>query len=1126
MDPKARVLVSLLVVLVWCISPAPAGTTADFILPQGPAGKAEPFSLNVHPVALTSGLPVRVQLDSEHDYQMQLQPAVLRGPESGTWTGQINGELDSHVQFTLEEGELYGEIHRNAEDWQIVRGPSGNYVAMAMEPREDFCAPPLPSRPAGMIGVDPRMDDDGSEIDVLFVYTPNAGAAVGGASGLRTRLRAAADGTNQAYIASQITTRIRVVGMREITYTESGDSQDELNALQGFGDGRMDDVHTLRDQLGADLVMLIADYTPDGFCGRGYLLTSQSTANAGFGFSVVAPTCTDIVTIAHEFGHNMGCAHDRPNAGPVALFPYSYGYSFFDNTGLLRRTIMSYPPGSQIFQFSNPNLTFNGVATGEPAGSQDGMGNPTSADAAQTINLSRTTVAAFRTQVLPSIIASNATAAESSGSPTDILVPVTLSFATNQPVTASWSLAPVSAVPGFDYEDRSGFLTIPAGSTSTNVSLRILDDQFSETDEAFQLVLSSPTNGLIDGDPGTITITDNDPAALSIEGVVLVDEGDSGQSDAVFPVRLSTIATKLIEVDYETQPINSSNMAVAGVDYVAQQGTLTFPNGQTLQEIHIPIIGNTADDAFRTFAVVLSNPSNAQIADGYGVCGILDDDGPDITIDDVAVDEGDSGTTLVNFTVGLSAATPDYVSVEYRTSDNTASEFFQDYVAASGKLEWQPGDTTTRQISVAVNGDTVGENDESFYVVLQNPVNASLPDLLGEATIRNDDGMQPVVSVASASTAEGDSGITVFEFPVTLSEAAQEEILVDWYAQGITATGGQDFDDSEAFGTLTFAVGTSGPEYIKVDVFGDTTPEPDEIIEVSLNAPQNVTIGGGAATGTILNDDGTLPTVAIAGTSITEGDSGTVQANFSVTLSAAFASDVLVDYYTSDVTAVAGDDYVQSSGTVTFPTNSTTPQTISVDVYGDTLAEFDENFRVTLNTPVNATISAGTAMCSIINDDGTPPAFSISDATIVEGDSGTSSLVFTVTMSDTAPVDAQVDWFTSDKTATEGSDYVSNFGTVVFPANISSPQTINVEIYGDTNVEADEELTVTLNTPMNAQIDDGLGIGTIENDDFRTSSLVLNHLLGISTLSPGTGDGNGDGVIDLADAIDYIQGGD
>ena len=150
-------------------------------------------------------------------------------------------------------------------------------------------------------------------------------------------------------------------------------------------------------------------------------------------------------------------------------------------------------------------------------------------------------------------------------------------------------------------------------------------------------------------------------------------------------------------------------------------------------------------------------------------------------------------------------------------------------------------------------------------------------------------------------------------------------------------------------------------------VNGDTTVESNETFLVNLSAPSGATIADAQGTGTIVNDD-SVPTLSINDISVSEGNSGTKPATFTVTLSAAAASSVSVTYATANGTATAGSDYATLGGSVTFPAGSTT-QTLSVTVNGDTAVEPDETFTVNLTSPSGATLADAQGVATITNDD-------------------------------------------------------------------------------------------------------------------------------------------------------------
>jgi hypothetical protein len=211
----------------------------------------------------------------------------------------------------------------------------------------------------------------------------------------------------------------------------------------------------------------------------------------------------------------------------------------------------------------------------------------------------------------------------------------------------------------------------------------------------------------------------NNRPSVSISDVVIL-EGDSATSGAVLMAKLSVPSSETVTVDYAT----ADGTAEQGADYIAVSGTISFPPGTTNQPVTVQIVGDTNDELEETFFVSLSNPVNATIGDGQGICRIIDDDGPAISINKINVTEGNSGTNSAVFTVKLSAASPQTVTVEYATEDDSAIAG-SDYLRAAGKLTFPPG-VTNLNVTVRVLGDIMIEPDENFLVDLFNFTNATV----------------------------------------------------------------------------------------------------------------------------------------------------------------------------------------------------------------------------------------------------------------------------------------------------------------------------------------------------------------------------------------------------------------
>jgi hypothetical protein len=300
------------------------------------------------------------------------------------------------------------------------------------------------------------------------------------------------------------------------------------------------------------------------------------------------------------------------------------------------------------------------------------------------------------------------------------------------------------------------------------------------------------------------------------------------------------------------------------------------------------------------------------------------------------------------------------VTVDFATSNGTATAG-SDYTAASGTLSFAPGETS-KTITVLVKGDTLSEADETFVVDLSNASNAALADDHAVGAIRNDDAS---VSVSGASIVEGDSGDRQLVFTVSIEHASARAVTVDYATADGTATAGSDYD--AASGTLSFAAGET-TKTISIAVHGDTLDEDDETLLLNLSNPSvGAAVAVAQGTGTIIDDD-EAPALSIADASVVEGDAGTVNLSFVVTLSAASGKSITVDFATADGTATAGSDYDAASGALTFAPGETS-KTITVTIRGDVLVEPDETFLVQISDAVNATIAVSDAEGTIINDD-------------------------------------------------------------------------------------------------------------------------------------------------------------
>lgn len=220
-----------------------------------------------------------------------------------------------------------------------------------------------------------------ARVKVLVMYTTNARDLVGGTNAILSQINTVISYANTATTNSGIDVAFDLAGTGEVTSVQTTeDFEDSLNYATNL-DGIWDDIHTKRTAHGADLVIVMINNP--AFCGLGWLMTINSVSFAPYGFSVLYPFCG--TSGAHEMAHNMGAQHDVGNAGgQPGVLPSSYGFRWTGNSSQQWRSVMAYAPGTRVAYFSNPNVSYDGVATGTSG-----------ANNANTLNLTGSTAASF-----------------------------------------------------------------------------------------------------------------------------------------------------------------------------------------------------------------------------------------------------------------------------------------------------------------------------------------------------------------------------------------------------------------------------------------------------------------------------------------------------------------------------------------------------------------------------------------------------------------------------------------------------------------------------------------------------------------------------------------------------------
>ncbi|PYS46371.1 MAG: hypothetical protein DMF68_19405, partial [Acidobacteria bacterium] len=469
---------------------------------------------------------------------------------------------------------------------------------------------------------------------------------------------------------------------------------------------------------------------------------------------------------------------------------------------------------------------------------------------------------------------------------------------------------------------------------------------------------------------------------------------------------------------------------------------------------------------------------------------------PTLSINNVSLNEGNSGTTTFTFTVSLSTPAPaGGVKFNIATQDNTATVADNDYVARSLNSQIIPAGSQTYTFDVTVNGDTNIEPNETFFVNVTNVTGASIAKGQGVGTILNDD--SPSLSINDVSKSEGNSGTTAFTFTVTLSPSSNQTVTVDYAMADLSDAQGQGIITNDDTPNLVISQvygggNNSGAQYQNdfIEIFNRGTATVDfSITPYSVQYASATAAFGASSTKT----DITSGTVAPGHYFLIQESGGTTNgvalpqpdATGNINLAATAGKVALVSGTTAvSASTCPGDDGVSpfnpnSAAIVDFVGYGSTANcyegTGPTAAPSNTTADFrkaggciDTNnnaadFLVSAPNPRNSNSPAND--CST----GIKPDITINDVTLTEGDTGTKTVDFTVTLSAASTQTVTVDYSTADGTATAGSDYQSTNGTLTFnPGDLT--RTITVTIIGDTTDEPNETFFVNLTNASKAII--------------------------------------------------------
>lgn len=488
-------------------------------------------------------------------------------------------------------------------------------------------------------------------------------------------------------------------------------------------------------------------------------------------------------------------------------------------------------------------------------------------------------------------------------------------------------------------------------------------------------VVSGTTTEAAGNYPVTIRVTDSSTGPgtyFEVENYTLTVSPPPSVSIGVVPASLPennlgtfsyTVTRSLNLTSPTTVNIVTSGTATSGVDYTGAVATVVIPAGATTATITLDPTDDGTVEADET--VTLTAAAGAGYTIGVpasATATIQNDDLPTATIAVLPASVVEDAAPNLVYTVTLDQASFSALNLGY-TIGGTATNG-TDYATIASPLVI-PAGNTTGTITVNPTADATIEPNETVTLTL----NAGAGYTVGApnsatGTIANDD--LPNLAINDVTANEGNAGLTNFTFTVSLSApAGAGGVTFDIATANGSATAGTDYV-ANTLTAQTIPAGSSTYTFT-VQANGDALNEPSETFFVNVTNVVNAVVVDGQGVGTIVNDD-PLPSLSINDVTVVEGNAGTVNAVFTVTLSAASGQTVQVNHATADGTATQPSDYTNTSGTSTFTPGQTT-QTVTVPVVGEIVPEANETFFVNLSGATNATIADNQGVGTITNDD-------------------------------------------------------------------------------------------------------------------------------------------------------------
>ena len=531
---------------------------------------------------------------------------------------------------------------------------------------------------------------------------------------------------------------------------------------------------------------------------------------------------------------------------------------------------------------------------------------------------------------------------------------------------------------------------------------------------------------------------------------------DEHASPPQISVQLNAPAPSPITAYYTITGGTASN----GVDYTLATGEVSFAVGQTSSAISINIINDNIDEFQETIEFQLTSATNAVLGTSTThTLTITDDDTPSrisIAGGPYSAPE-DAGSQSVSLQLNKPSGKP--ISVDFNTLDLSATSP-ADFTAVSGTVSWAAGDQTTQTISIPVIDDPISEGTEAFNLNLFNNVNVNYAGSASTTVLIIDNESPPVVLFA-ATPYTFDESIANHLIALSLVGVSASNITATVTLTSNSATAGSDFVAVST--NITWLSGETGNKSFPISLIDDAVDERDETMNVSITFVDHATVSGPPTIQATIVDDEATPHAFITTPSPVTVSENNTNVVVNLSLSGVSDRDIILNYQTTNGTAAAGNDYVETSGSLTWLAGETGNKSVTIPLINDAIFEANaETLTFSISAITNAVSSSPSTLGIIMLDNDNPPEVVLTGTPYSTNETN-AQLRVTASMIGRADTPVTVDFLTLSGTAQADIDFAQTNGTLNWAAGSTGDQIITINLIDDSLYEpAPESFTLQL----------------------------------------------------------------